>query len=111
MKVRQSAPLPLAMLRALVDALDDGLITLLAARRMLVGAIAVVKAEAHIATCDPARECYVHNRALRLARRLGVPATTARAVIEAAIADARGQQNPPLAAGPERPASQTCCDR
>lgn len=95
MKARRPAPLKLAALRTAVDVLDDSLIVLVAARRRLIAAIAATKAQSRIASSDPARERYVHSRALMLARHLHVPAATAFAIVEAVIADARRQQNLP----------------
>lgn len=111
MKARRPAPLRLAALRALVDVLDDGLIVLLAARRQLVAAIAAAKARAHIAASDPARERYVHNRALRLALRLRVPVATVRAVIQAVVADARRQQDPPHSGSTDAPAARPAAQK
>lgn len=95
MNPRRPAPLRLAALRTAVDVLDDSLIVLVAARRRLIAAIAAIKTQARIAPSDPARERYVHDRALALARRLRVPAATAFAIVEALIADARRQQDLP----------------
>ncbi|GMV30082.1 MAG: hypothetical protein AMXMBFR59_22070 [Rhodanobacteraceae bacterium] len=83
----------LAALRGLVDVIDDGLIVLVAARRAVTAAIAAVKSRGGLAASDPARERYVRRRAQALAARLQVPATSARNIIDAVIADARRQQH------------------
>lgn len=82
----------LAGLRGGIDLVDDGLVALLAARRRLVGLVALAKARAGRAARDPARERRVHDRARRLATRLGVPAASARDLLAVAISDARNQQ-------------------
>lgn len=101
MNVRK--PPALALLRVAVDLVDDGLTALLAARRGLVDAIATVGACAGLPTLDPAREQGVQRRAQALARRLGLPAMTARHLIDLLITDARRQQ----AAWPTKPSSTT----
>ncbi|ODU33127.1 MAG: hypothetical protein BGP24_09135 [Lysobacterales bacterium 69-70] len=105
MNVRK--PPALALLRVAVDLVDDGLTALLAARRGLVDAIATVRACAGLPTLDPAREQGVQRRAQALARRLGLPAMTARHLIDLLITDARRQQAACSAAWPTKPSSTT----
>jgi len=82
----------LARTRGAIDAVDDGLLWLLAARRRLVRAVAILKFRAGVPARDPQRERAVRQRAGRLARRLGVPAPTAERLLDLVIADACAQQ-------------------
>ncbi len=82
----------LARTRAAIDAVDDGLLLLLAARRRLVRAVAWLKPRAGVAGRDPQRERAVHARAQRLAHRLDVPADTAARLLDLVIDDACAQQ-------------------
>lgn len=75
--------------RALIDVVDDGILLLLAARRQLALGAARYKHTARLPPSDTAREQQVQHRAALLARRLGVPAATARALMALVIADAR----------------------
>lgn len=86
----------LAQARHAIDAVDDGLVLLLAARRRLVRAVAWLKPRAGAPGRDPARERAVRARAQVLAARLGVPPATAAGVLEVAIADACAQQGLPV---------------
>ncbi|WP_386065898.1 chorismate mutase [Tahibacter sp. UC22_41] len=107
-------PSLLAVLRGAVDLVDDGLIALLAARRGLVRAIATVKTRAGLPALDAAREQSVHRRAQTLARRLGVPAATARNLIDLVVTDARRQQHAVRCEGlpaKPRPAAATTVTR
>ncbi len=79
-------------LRIGIDAVDDGLVVLLAARRGLVRLVADAKRRAGNAAYDGERERRVHARARTLAARLHVPAETVRGVLDVAIADAHRQQ-------------------
>lgn len=85
-------PAALRHLRAGIDGVDDALVATLALRRVLVARIARLKRRHALAAADPAREQAVRERARRLGARLGVPAATVDAVLEAAIADARRAQ-------------------
>ena len=85
----------LARARGAIDAVDDGLLLLLAARRRLVHAVGWLKPRAGVAMRDPARERAVYRRAQRLAGRLGVPAVTAARLCDLAIGDACAQQGLP----------------
>lgn len=78
--------------RRAIDAVDDGLLVLLAARRRLVQVLARVKDRVGIAPADPRRERAVRRRAHGLARDLGVPAATTERLFDTLIDDARVQQ-------------------
>lgn len=82
----------LGRLRTAIDAVDDGLLVLLAARRQLVRQVARLKRAGGVPSRDTRREARVQARAQRLARRLGVPADTARAAMALAIGDAHRLQ-------------------
>lgn len=82
----------LAGVRHAIDAVDDALLALLAGRGALVRRAARLKRTTGQAARDHTREAQVHARASRLARRLGLSDTTARRLIELAIADACRQQ-------------------
>lgn len=79
----------LARTRVLIDAVDDGLVLLLAMRRQLALAAGRRKRHAGLAGADADREQQVHLRAARLARSVDLPDGTARALMAVAIADAR----------------------
>ncbi|MEY2161238.1 MULTISPECIES: ubiquinone anaerobic biosynthesis accessory factor UbiT [Pseudomonadota] len=85
----------LARTRGAIDAVDDGMLLLLAARRRLVRVVARLKPRAGLATRDPARESAVRQRGQRLARQLDVPAGTAEHLFDLVIADACAQQGLP----------------
>lgn len=85
-------PLALAGVRGAIDAVDDGLLVLLAARRRLVAVVARLKRSAGLPSRDAQRERDVHRRAEAMARRLGVPPSTATRLLDLAIADACAQQ-------------------
>jgi len=89
----------LARTRGAIDAVDDGLLLLLAARRRLVRMLARLKPRAGVAARDPARELVVRRRGQRLARQLDVPASTATRLLDLVIADACTQQGVPADAG------------
>lgn len=82
----------LRRLRHAVDLVDDALVAGLAVRRRLVVCIVRAKRDAALPPADPAREAAVLRRAQRLADRLDLPRSTARALLDVAIADARHQQ-------------------
>lgn len=84
--------LGLARLRLGIDALDDALLIFLAARRRLVAAVARVKQREGLPLRDAARERRIDARGQSLARRLGLPASLARAQLALVIADGRGLQ-------------------
>ncbi len=81
-------PPALVRVRHAIDRIDDALLLLLAGRGRLVARAAALKRGVGRPMRDPAREAQVHARAQGLARRIGLPATTARAVIAVALADA-----------------------
>jgi predicted lipid carrier protein YhbT/chorismate mutase len=98
--MRETPPMPaerfaLARARGAIDAVDDGLLLLLAARRRLVHAVGWLKPRAGVAMRDPGRERAVYRRAQRLAGRLGVPAVTATRLCDLVIGDACAQQGLP----------------
>ncbi|MGN2243240.1 SCP2 sterol-binding domain-containing protein [Frateuria sp. GZRR33] len=72
--------------------MDDGLLVLLAARRRLVGLVALLKHSGGMPPRDPERERAVRERTHDLAQRLGVPAVTATRLLDLAIGDACAQQ-------------------
>lgn len=82
----------LARTRGAIDAVDDGMLLLLAARRRLVRLVARLKPRAGLAARDPAREVAVRRRGQRLARQLDVPAGTVAHLLDLVIADACAQQ-------------------
>lgn len=82
----------LARTRGAIDAVDDGLLLLFAARRRLVRTAAWLKPRAGVPKRDPARERVVRQRAEALARRLGVPPASAARLLDLAIGDACVQQ-------------------
>lgn len=82
----------LARARTAIDAVDDGMLLLLAARRRLVRMVAQLKPRAGVPARDPARESVVRQRGQRLARRLDLPAGTATQLFDLVITDACVQQ-------------------
>jgi predicted lipid carrier protein YhbT/chorismate mutase len=94
-------PVALAHARRAIDAVDDALVLLFALRRQLARAAAQGKRNAALPASDPAREHAVRRRAQRLARHCGLPGTTAQALIDLAIADARRGQGLAEAATPD----------
>lgn len=85
-------PASLRGLRGAIDAVDDLLIALVAARGVLVGEVARCKRRVGARGRDPARERRVHERAQSLAHRLGVRGDTAAQVIAAVVDDACRRQ-------------------
>lgn len=83
----------LARLRASIDVVDDVLIAGLAARSWLVRRASRVKRAHGVPTHDHAREQRVKARGGSLARRLGLRAATAEALLDVAIADAHRLQS------------------
>jgi predicted lipid carrier protein YhbT/chorismate mutase len=83
-------PEPVVLLRArrAIDAVDAGLVLLLGARRRLARIAADGKRGACLPMRDDARERQVRARAIRMGRRVGLPAGTASALCDVAIADA-----------------------
>lgn len=81
-------PPPLPLLRHAIDAVDDGLLVLLAGRRRLVAQVAARKHEHGRPLRDARRERQVHARAQAWARWLRLPAASAQALMDLLIADA-----------------------
>ncbi len=79
---------PLALVRRLIDGIDDAAVALLAGRRRLVGLAARRKSASGQPLRDPAREDAVRLRGRRLGARLGVPASSSDRLLDALIADA-----------------------
>lgn len=109
----------LRRLRRAVDVVDDALVAGLAMRRQLVARVVRAKRAAALPAADPAREAAVRRRAQGLADHLGLPCSTALALVDVAIADARRLQGlaadvdqgaPPPGAGMIAPAMHTRTD-
>lgn len=75
----------LRALRLAIDAVDDGLVLLLASRTRLAGVAGRIKADARVHGRDAARERRVVARASRLADALGMPPDLAADVFERVI--------------------------
>jgi len=84
--------LALTQARGLIDAVDDGMVALLAARHRLVGLAGLLKRRLGVPVKDARREDRVHERAARLSRRLGMPEENARRLLDLVIGDACRQQ-------------------
>lgn len=84
--------LALMRTRLLIDRVDDGMVLLLAVRRRLALQARACKQSARIPLSDTTREDDVRRRTQCVARDLGVPPHTARALADLAIADARHSQ-------------------
>lgn len=84
--------LALLRTRLLIDGVDGGLLILFAARRRLALQARACKQSARLPLSDSVREHDVRCRTQRIARDLGVPSFTARALTDLAIADARLSQ-------------------
>lgn len=82
----------LSRTRMLIDRVDEALLLLLAVRRQLALGARHYKQSARLPLADASRERQVHLRGQRIARHLGIPAGTAQALAELAIADARQSQ-------------------
>jgi len=82
----------LGVVRGAIDAVDDGAVILLAARRRLVQTAALLKRRAQMPLRDRMREREVAHRAHRLGRRLEVPDAAVRQLLELLIGEARRQQ-------------------
>ena len=83
-------------LRRAIDAVDDALVLMIAARRALVQRAALLKHAIGDLGRDPERERRVMVRAQSLAAHLAVPTDTARLLMQVAIADALQQQGLPV---------------
>ncbi len=87
-----SSRLSITSVRVLIDGVDDALVALFAARRHLVGIAMRCKQDSGNGSRDPVREAEVRNRAQRLGRRLGMPASSSDRLMQTVIADACVQQ-------------------
>lgn len=85
-------PPALARVRRAIDGIDDALLLLLAGRARLARRAERCKRAAGLPLRDVAREACVQARAQALARRIGLPAATARRAIGLAIDDACREQ-------------------
>ncbi len=85
--------------RDVIDGIDDGMLVLLAARRQVVRTVAVLKPRVGVSVRDSVRERQIHERALGLANRLNLPASTAKQMLDVVIADACRQQGLPVDLG------------
>lgn len=81
-------PDELTRLRAVIDDVDDRLLTLLAERAAAVRELWAWKATSGVAQRDPAREAELRERLLRRADALGLD----RAAVERVLATIVGQQ-------------------
>lgn len=93
-------PPSLALLRRVIDGLDDALLLLLAARRRLVATAAGIKQRTGLPARDRAREAHVVARGLSLARRLRLPPELAQGQMTLVIGDACRLQGLPGDAAP-----------
>ena len=84
--------LPLRPARHLIDRIDEGLLLLVGARRLVVASLASTKRHAGVALDDPQREQVVRVRARRVGARLELPPGLTRSLIGLLINDARAQQ-------------------
>lgn len=100
--------LALAGARHAIDRVDDAFVLLLAARRRIVGAVAPIKRGCGEIARNPQRETQVHERAQRLARRLDIPETSARQLVEILIRDACRQQGWDADLDQGAPAADAC---
>lgn len=92
--------LALMQARGLIDAVDDGMVALLAARHRLVDLAGGLKRRLGAPVKDARREDRVHQRAARLSRRLGLPEENAHRLFDLVIGDACRQQSAVTTAGP-----------
>lgn len=82
----------LARMRLAIGGIDHALVLLLGARARLAVRAGRCKARAGRPLSDPQREARVRRRVEAVARRIGLPASTADELIALAIADARRAQ-------------------
>jgi O2-independent ubiquinone biosynthesis accessory factor UbiT len=92
--------LGLMQARGLIDAVDDGMVALLAARHRLVDLAGGLKRRLGAPVKDARREHRVHQRAARLSRHLGLPEESTRRLFDLVIGDACRQQSAGTTAGP-----------
>ena len=88
-----SAPRPLQVLRAMVDAVDREVLQLMARRMTLVGEIAEYKREHGLRIRDPLREGDVLADRARLAAELGLPAGQVESIFRLVLRASRDQQS------------------
>ena len=105
-----AADASLVRMRLAIGGIDHALVLLLGARARFAVRAGRCKARAGRPLADPEREVRVRRRVDALARRIGLPASTAEALVTLAIADARRAQGidrgPAIAASPTAPAVQ-----
>ncbi|QDW66455.1 chorismate mutase [Luteimonas granuli] len=82
----------LARMRLAIGGIDHALVLLLGARARLAVRAGRCKVRAGRPLADPEREARVHRRVEAVARRIGLPASTADGLAALAIADARRAQ-------------------
>lgn len=87
-----AADASLARMRLAIGGIDHALVLLLGARARFAVRAGRCKAHAGRPLADPEREVRVRRRVEALARRIGLPASTADGLIALAIADARRAQ-------------------
>lgn len=87
-----TADVSLARARLAIGGIDHALVLLFGMRARLAVRAGRCKARAGLPLADPGREARVHRRVEALARRIGLPATTAAGLAALAIADARRVQ-------------------
>ncbi|HUU83295.1 MAG TPA: bifunctional chorismate mutase/prephenate dehydrogenase [Phycisphaerae bacterium] len=83
---------PLAVLRAMIDAIDHDVLQLLARRTALVGEIAGYKREHGVRIRDVAREREIYGDRCRRAEALGLPAGEIEAVYRSILVASRDHQ-------------------
>ena len=87
-----SAPRPLPLLRAMIDALDRELLQLAARRMAIVAEVAAYKREHHLRVRDLAREREVLADRARIASELGLPQWEVESIFRLLLRASREQQ-------------------
>lgn len=88
-----SAAAALAELRAEIEKIDAGLVSLLAERMGVVRQIRVLKRDMAMPVADPAREAAVVTHVARLAREAGLPENDVRELFWKIVSVSRKEQN------------------
>ncbi len=89
----KSAEASLAELRAEIEKIDAGLVSLLAERMGIVRQIRVLKRDMAMPVADPAREAAVVTHVARLAREAGLPENDVRELFWKIVSVSRKEQN------------------